>query len=131
MLTIKTIHDAQRIVSQDIAEFCALRCTQLFAAVISATETLGQILLVEPGHTIDAIEKATGCWIATDVFSEAKYGDEAFSPCFELLEEHAACYEMAFVLNDEGYFVALIIPKHGVDAQLLKFCAEYAAKTID
>jgi len=90
-------------------------------------EVIGYFVLVEPGDSMAAIEAETGCWLLTSPFSDGCYGDEDYAPCFEVLEEHPACYEIVFVFNDGGYGIVLLVPKvEGIDAELLHFCGQYA-----
>jgi len=73
----------------------------------------GYMIVVEPGDSIADLETETCCSISID-------------PMFEVLEEHDCCYEMLFILNDDGFAITLLIPKHGINADLLKLCADYA-----
>lgn len=46
---------------------------------------------------------------------------------FEVLEEHPCCFELVFVLNDDGSGLEVFIPKHpGIDRALLAWCAAHA-----
>ena len=46
---------------------------------------------------------------------------------FELVEEHAGCYELVFVLSDDGYGAEVFVPKDaGAPPELLAMCAHYA-----
>jgi hypothetical protein len=57
----------------------------------------------------------------------AELGFPILEQPFELIEEHAAWFEMVFVLSDDGVGVEVFIPKApGVDSQLLARCAAYA-----
>lgn len=89
----------------------------------------GYFIVTEPGDSVTALEKETGCTILGSVFRDACFGETDFSPCFEFLEEHErpACYEVVFILNDGGFGIGLFIPKvPGMDQQLLDFCRAYA-----
>ena len=56
-----------------------------------------------------------------------RFGHPDFAPSFEALEEHSGCYEMVFILNDDGFGISIFIPKTGgIDADLLAMCAMYA-----
>ena len=96
-----------------------------------AYDELGMFIVVESGDTVSDIERAGGIWITTGLFGDAKYGDEDFSPCFEVLEAHSGrCFEMVYILNDDGYSVIVIVPEtNDMDAELLRFCREYATPT--
>lgn len=52
--------------------------------------------------------------------------DEVFTPSFEWVLEHPTCYEVAFIHCDREYGICLLIPKAGIDPELLAMCAEYA-----
>jgi hypothetical protein len=88
----------------------------------------GYFVLVEPGDTVEALEAETGCPIVSAYLDGgACYGEPGFEHSFECLEEHPFCFEMAFVLDDGGFGVVLLIPKVlGMDAELLRLCEEYA-----
>lgn len=92
-------------------------------------DTYGYFVVAEPGDSVEALEKETGCPILGSLFSEARFGEPDFSPSFEFLEEHQcpACYEMVFILSDGGFGIDLFVPKvPGMDRQLLHFCQTYA-----
>ena len=87
----------------------------------------GYMVVVEPGDTVEQLELETGCGITRDVFDETRFGEADFAPSFEILEEHDACYEMHFSLNDDGFGITLFIPKaEGIPGDLLALCANYA-----
>lgn len=89
-------------------------------------EDLGMFVLAEPGDSIAELEKAGGVWITTGIFTEAKYGDPDFAPCFEVLEEHPDCFEMIHTLAGD-FGVCTVIPDvFGIDDELLRFCKEFA-----
>ena len=88
----------------------------------------GYMIVVEPGDSVESLEQETSCRILHNLFDDVRFGDPDFMPSFEVLEEHAGCYEMVFILNDEGFGIDIYIPKYpGIDAGLLAMCAEYAA----
>lgn len=86
----------------------------------------GFIFLVQPGDSIAQVELATGCDLISDPFNSVRFGDPAFRPNFELLEEHAFCFEMVFVPGDGDFGIVIVIPKAGIDPELLAFCQTYA-----
>jgi|TARA_B110000046_G_C12933065_1_gene372348 hypothetical protein len=80
---------------------------------LSTEETLtdiGEFIIVEPGDTISSLEEASGCPITTDLFGDAHYGPPDFVPSFEWLERHneQQCFEMVFIMTDDGYFMVLV-----------------------
>ena len=114
-----------------IAQLLALRFEQLSEDEPYDPDINGFFILVEPRDTVSALEAASGCWITQGLFSDARYGEEGFSPCFEFLEEHPFCFDMVFILNDGGYGVLFVIPKSGIDEELLRYCREYAVPAAD
>ena len=87
---------------------------------------MGYFVVVEPGDLVERIEAEVGCPILTDAFSNARYGDADFTPGCEWLLDHGACYELAFILNDDGFSIGVFVPRADIDPELLAFCAEYA-----
>ena len=87
----------------------------------------GYMIVVEPGDSVDALEKETSCPILRNRNNDVRFGDPAYAPSFEFVAEHSGCYEMVFVLDDSGFGVDFFITKTGgIDAELLALCARYA-----
>ncbi len=87
----------------------------------------GQFIVVEPGDGVELLEKESGCPILSSYIGNSRFGDPDFKPVFEVLEEHAFCYEMVFVPGDGDFGIVIFIPKtEGIDPELLSMCAEYA-----
>ncbi len=97
---------------------------QRYAEISAAGEV--HFLIVQVGDSVAELEREC-CPILTNMVDGSRFGDPDFTPCFEVLEEHARCYEMVFILNDDGYGIAIFIPKViGIDPELLAMCAQYA-----
>jgi hypothetical protein len=97
-------------------------------------DQFGGFILVEPGDNPASLEAESGCLITTGLFIDAKFGDPDFMPCFEWLEHHAQahCYEMLFVMSDDGFGAALFVPNSpDIDPELLTFCRTYATPAIE
>lgn len=87
----------------------------------------GYMIVVEPGDSVAELEQESGCPILRNLCNEIRFGEPGFRPCFEVLEEHAGCYEMVFVPSDGDFCIVIFIPKQeGIAADLLAMCAEYA-----
>ena len=89
------------------------------------------VIVVEPGDSVQALEAESGCPILRNLCNDIRFGEPGFTPCFELLEEHAGFYELVYVPGDGDSGINIIIPKsggrdEGIDADLLAMCAEYA-----
>lgn len=87
------------------------------------------LIHVEPGDLIGDIDSQLGFPVMTNRFTGIRFGEPAFTPSWDVLQEHRAFYEMIFVINDDGFGYELFISKApGVDAELLAMCAEYATE---
>lgn len=131
MLILRDPAAVSKVADPAIAKLLALRFDQLSEEEPYDPDINGFFIMVEPGDTLSALEAASGCWITQGLFTDARYGEADFSPCFEFLEEHPFCWEMVFILNDGGYGVLFAIPKTGIDDELLRFCQEYAVPAAD
>lgn len=86
----------------------------------------GQFIVVDPGDSVEALEKESGCPILNSYIGSARFGDPGFKPVFEYLSQHETCYELVFVPGDSDFGVVIFIPKaEGIDLDLLAMCAEY------
>lgn len=50
-------------------------------------------------------------------------------PLWEVIEEHATCYEMVFVLSSSGYGALVFAPKVGSAPDILALCREHAYRS--
>jgi hypothetical protein len=126
---MRYLRDAESIPYPGVRDLVRQRITELSQADPFDPSTMGSLILVEPGDTAAQLEKECGCLITTGLFGDAKFGDPEFMPCFEWLEHHAEsnCYEMLFVMTDDGNGTALFVPDEpGIDPELLAFCRAYA-----
>jgi len=97
-----------------------------------ADADLATFVVVQPGDALGALDAQLGFPVLSNRFDGARYGEPAFSPSFELAEDHGGLFELLFVLADYGDGVVVLVPKRGgVDARLLALCAEYAAPASD
>jgi len=126
---MRYLRDAESIPYPGIRDLVRQRITELRQDEPFDPDLIGALILVEPGDTPAQLEAECGCPITTGLFGDTKYGDPDFMPCFEWLEHHtqAHCYEMLFIMTDDGIGTALFVPEEpGVDPELLAFCREYA-----
>ena len=88
---------------------------------------LVNFLVVEPGDALQALDLQLGFPILENRFDGSRFGDPGFTPSFDLLEEHAGCYEIVFVVSDDGFGIEVFVAKDpGVPSELLAMCAAYA-----
>ena len=75
---------------------------------------------VEPGDSIDAIEKELGFSPFVNFVDGARYPDPDFTPNWEWLIDHGQWFELVFALSDSGFGINLLVPNRpDVDAMLL------------
>lgn len=113
MIIIRDPTLTRTINDPSIRNLAATRFAQVLAGEPYDYDQHGYMIAVEEGDSISDLEAETCCSISVD-------------PMFEALEEHDCCFEMLFILNDDGFAITLFIPKHGVNADLLKLCCKYA-----
>jgi hypothetical protein len=87
---------------------------------------LGFFLIVEPGDSLEAINKQLGWDIMTNVWTRKRFGEADFTPSFELVEEHPAYYELVYVIGQDGFGIEVFIPKTVDIPVLLALCKKYA-----
>lgn len=127
MLVLRDPALTSQIRNPQIRALASLRFAQVCNGEPYDYNQHGYMVVVEPGDTVEQLEQETGCGITRDVFDETRYGEADFAPSFEILEEHDACYEMHFSLNDDGFGITLFIPKaEGIPGDLLALCSQYA-----
>ena len=139
MLVINGPGDATRIANSEVRRLVEQRYAEVCAGEPYDYDSHGSMIVVEPGDTVAALEREGSCCILHNLFDDTRYPDPDFSPSFEALDEHAGCYEMLFILNDEGFGITYFIPKAaGTDtenaverSELLAMCAEFATPAIN
>jgi hypothetical protein len=92
---------------------------------------LGYFLVIEPGDGLEVISTQIGFPILVNRSTGIKFGDPAFVPSFEFVEEIGNCYDTVFVICDDGFGIELFIPKAaGIPADLLAMCKAFAVPAI-
>ena len=128
------LHDPSSISSipdLSIRALASHRFSQILSGEPYDYDRHGYMIVTEPGDSVAALEEEISFPILRNTFDGTHFGDSNFTPCFEALEEHSHCFEMLFILNDEGFAIDIFIPKHpGIDPQLLALCTEYAVPAV-
>ena len=124
VLVLRSPEQASRIADPAIRRLVETRFIQVCAGEPYDSEQHGYMLVVEPGDTLQTIERESGVPVLTDLFGEAHFGDPEFTPAAEVIEDRGTVYELVFVFSDDGYGVEIFVPKAaGVDPELLAMCA--------
>jgi hypothetical protein len=119
-----------------IRDLVSLRWTQILAGEPYDYDRHGYMVIVESGDTVEQLEQEVGLPILHGLFDDAPFGDDDFTPCFEILEEHrnehCTVYEMVFISNDDGFATTVFVPaREGVPTDLLAMCRSFATVTCD
>lgn len=51
------------------------------------------------------------------------------NPMWEVMEDHATCFELVFVLSSSGYGALVYAPKQGCSQDILALCQEHAYRS--
>lgn len=126
MLVIKEAANVARVETPEIRVLIETRMDTLSEEPYDSG-THGYFVLWEEGDAIEDLDQVLSFSVLSNRYSGQRYGDAGFTPGFELVEEHLTCFEMVFVLSDDGYGVMVFIPKTAnVDPLLLAMCRQYA-----
>ena len=132
MLVLRSPDEATRIADLKIRNLVQLRFAQICSGETYDPDRHGYMLVLEPGDTVRTIERESGIAVLTDLFGEARFGDPEFTPAAEVIEDRGTVYELVFIFTDDGYGIAIFVPKvEGVDRELLAMCAQFAVPTRD
>lgn len=127
MLVIRQPDEVALIDQYELRLLVSRRFEELMEGYTDPVEEMGYFVVVQPGDTVEAIEKETVYPLLKDYLSNANFGEDGFMSAFEWLVEHPSSYEGVFIYNDAGFGVDVIFPKQaGIDARLLSMCASLA-----
>lgn len=127
MILLRDPSMASSIVDPDIRSLVEQRFIEICSGEPYDYDLHGYMIVVEPGDTVAALEKESGCPILGNFFDDSRFGNPDFVPSFEYLEDRDRFFEMGFILNDEGFGIDIFIPQQeGIDADLLSMCVHYA-----
>jgi len=124
MQVIRNLAEAAQVSSPAIRKLVEQRINDLGGEAFDTTE-LGYFLVVEPEDKSEAIESQLGFSIVANRFTQIRYDQEGFSPSFEFIEEFPECFDMVFVLSDDGNGVEVFIAKEA-DPDLIAMCVMFA-----
>lgn len=127
MIVLRDPALASNIADPDLRNLIEQRFIDICAGEEYEPDLHGYMIVVEPGDSVAALEQESSCPILRNLYSNIRFGDPGFKPCFEVLEEHGSCYEMVFVPGGGDFGIVIFIPKQeGVDTDLLAMCSVYA-----
>ena len=136
MIVLREGMATSQITDPYIRELVALRWSQVLASEPYDYDRHGYMVVVEPGDTVEQLEQEIGLPILHGLFDDIPFGDDDFTPCFEILEEHTyenavRIYEMVFIRNDDGFATTVFVPAcEGIPGDLLALCRSFATPAV-
>jgi hypothetical protein len=128
MIVVKSLAESQQISNTAIRELVRERINDLGGNAFDATE-LGYFLVVEGGDALEGINAQLGFDILCNRMTGVRFDQADFSPSFEFVEEFPSCYDMVFIISDDGFGVEVFVPKgEGIDPDLLAMFQRYAVR---
>lgn len=85
----------------------------------TSMEELVVFVILESGDGIEQLQDQLDMPVMTDLGS----------PLWEVIEEHATCYELVFVLSSSGYGALVFAPKAEAAPDILALCQEYVHRS--
>ena len=131
MQIIRDLASTTQISNPSIRQLVQKRINDLGGEAFD-TAALGYFLVIEPGDTLDAIDSQLGFCILANRVTGISYDQPGFSPSFEFVEEFPSCYDMVFVLSDDGFGIEVFVPKaEGIPPDLRIMCRTFAFTSDD
>ena len=135
MIVLRDPAATSQITDPYIHELVSLRWSQILAGEPYDYDRHGYMVVVEPGDTVEQLGQEIGLPILHGLFDDIPFGDEDFTPCFEILEEHSnessTVYEMVFISNDDGFATTVFVPAcEGIPGDLLAMCRSFATPAV-
>ncbi len=127
MQIIRDLASTAQISNPAIRQLVQQRIDELGGEAFDTT-ALGYLLVIQPGDTLDAIDTQLGFSSLANRVTGIRYEQPGFTPSFEFVEEFPSCYDMVFVLSDDGFGVEVFVPKDIGIPDLLAMCQRYAFK---
>ena len=95
-----------------------------------ALENTARFIVVQPGDSMHALECELG-WSIFVTPEGHRFGEADFYPGWEWLADHGHCFELVFILTDDGFaHVVLIANLPDVDSDLLEMCRMYVTDKV-
>jgi hypothetical protein len=134
MLSIEDSSDMQRALSGPIdpdLKTILLDRLELLAEFLGDWDLadIADFYIVEPGDSLDVIEKTLGFSPLVNFVDGARYPDPTFEPSWEHLGYRQGWYDFVFALSDSGFGINLLVQdRDGIDTTLLELCQAYATR---
>jgi hypothetical protein len=84
---------------------------------------LTHFLIIQAGDTAADAERELGWSLLQNMVDGARFGQPAFTPSWEWIEDHGGWFEAVFILSDDGFGISLFVQDHpATDPELLALC---------
>lgn len=84
---------------------------------------LTHFLIIQPGDTASDAEHELGRSLLVNPVDGARFGQPAFTPSWEWIEDHGGWFEAVYILSDDGFGISLFVQDHPeTDANILALC---------
>lgn len=88
---------------------------------------LTHFLIIQAGDTAADAENDLGWSLLVNMVDGARYGQPAFTPSWEWIEDHGGWFEFVYILSDDGFGVTVFVQDDpDTDADLSAMCREFA-----
>jgi len=126
VIVVRDLQSTQQIGNPAIRELVQKRIHDLGGEAFD-TDALGYFLVIEAGDSLEAIHAQIGFNILHNRITGVRYDSPGFIGSFEFIEEFPACYDMVFILSDEGFGIEVFVSKgEGINNELHAMCRKYA-----
>jgi hypothetical protein len=113
-----------------LAELIAARLATFGEYVEVDLSEVAHFLIIEPGDTLAMVIAELGFSPLTNLVDGSRYGDPAFTPSFEWLQDHGGVFELVYILSDDGFGKIIFVPDDpGIDFDLHMLCLEFADRS--
>jgi hypothetical protein len=90
-------------------------------------DAMGYLIVMQPGDKASDLAALLHFDPLTNRYSGIRFDQPDFTPSHEILEEHRTCYEIVFVISDDGFGIGVFVPKEeGIDPELLAMCSMHS-----
>ncbi len=90
---------------------------------------LGCFVIMQPGDLLTAIEAELGFSPLVNFVDGTRYGNPAFAPSWEFIEDHGVWFELVFVVGAEFGAVLFVSDSDVIDPALLALCRSHGRPT--
>lgn len=126
MRVIRDLTSAARIPHADIRCLVLERIHELGGDAFDS-QAMGYSLVVEEGDNLDAVNAQLGFDLLCNRYSGIRFDAPGFAPSFEFIEEFPTCYDLVFIISDDGYGIEIFVPKGpGIPSDVIAMCQQHA-----